>query len=191
MNCSVNLISPQARVRGMQRTRLRQWSRVLAAVGAALIPLTIYTWWPAHRELQHLERLEARYEPIRQLIADNKAARKQIDEILQRDQIALALSEATPVVQLLGLVGTAVSEADGAVYIQQLSFEQSARPWQTASDEPTAVTLRGLGRGQAAAGDLTVALRSVLPLASVERLSSEAVLVNDHPRQAFTLKGSF
>ena len=191
MSLYVNLMSEQARMRQLRHERLQQWSRIVLAEIAMLLPLAAYVWLPAFQENQQLAALQSQYEPIRQLIATNKSIREKIELVREKDRLTLALSNSVPVVTLMGLLGQAVNQLQGQVYINGLELQQDRHPWKENGQKSVVLTLQGLGADSGAARQFAEALQEVLPYASVQLTSSDTITVGGQPRLSFAMKGSF
>jgi len=134
---------------------------------------------------------EALYEPIRALKTENAQLQKKIETLREQERIPLALSREKPVTVLLGLVGKAVADENGQVYLQQLDLQQDALA-SAASSEPTAsIVLKGVGLHGAAVTKFVDSLRTALPFTAVELASTQAVEVNQQTRQTFTIRCSY
>ncbi len=190
MNDHVNLMSRQARIREIRRTRLRQWAKISGVVAVLLVPPSLLAWWPVYQQRQRLAALESQYEPVREMIAVTKSYRHRIEQIQQEQRLALALAKQTPVVTLLGLIGKAVARSQGQVYVQHVAFRQAADPWPDAREGTGVVIVEGLAIRDHSVTELTAELRSVVPFTEVELDCAETVTVQNEPRQSFTIKGS-
>ena len=191
MNRYVNLMSKQSRIREIRRTRLRQWTRALLVLAAILLAPTLAVWRPVHQQGKRLAALQTQYEPIRQLISENKEFRKKIDQALEQDRLALALSNQTPVVTLLGMIGQAVAAANGEVFVQRLAFEQDSHPWEESDQTPSTVTLVSLASTAYAAPGFLETWKTIVPFAAAQLVASETTVVEGNARHGFTLKSTF
>jgi len=190
MTNHVNLMSPRARVRECTRTRIRQWSRILAAAAGLLALHAAVTWWPAHVRSLQRAALEAQYEPLRQMIMDNKALVRKIAGRLDESKLELALSKQTPVATLVGLVGRAVADTQGKMFLDKIAFRQDEGDG-AAGGALSHVTLEGISADPAAVGQLAELLKSSLAFANVQVGTVESIEVNHHPMQTFQIECSF
>ena len=193
MKRHLNLMPNRARIRACVRTRVRQWSAVLAVVLVLLIPLTLVGWWPVYQEGQQVKTLEAQYEPIRQLRDASRTFEKRIELVRRQEKIALSLAQIdTPVVTLLGLVGKSVSESNGRVYVEKLVFHQdSSVLFETGNERMATVDIGGRGLDREAVNQLTASLHAALPFATVQLKSSQDDNINVQQMQKFTIECSF
>ncbi len=191
MKRHLNLMSSQARVRETVRWRTRQWLRVLAVVGLFLAQLGIIQWWRCDQEWEQLDVYEAQYEPFRQMKSENKKVQRQIETILDRERIPLALAKERPVVTLLGTISKAVVESQRLVYIKQLDFHQDILPTGTTNELVGDMVIEGVGIDGKAVAQLTESLRHAVPFADVKLTSTETVDTENQRMQAFTIQCSF
>lgn len=186
----VNLMSLRARVRECTRTRLRQWSRILAAVVGLIALHAAISWWPVHARSLQRAALEAQYEPLREMKMDNKSLTRRIADTLDESRLELALSKQTPVVTLVGLVGRAITDTEGKVFLDKFAYDQ--RQTNGALAEPVSVVrLEGFSLDPVAAGKFADRLKESADFANVEVGTVEAIEVNQHPMQTFQIEFSF
>ncbi|MCH2114017.1 MAG: hypothetical protein MK171_03775 [Pirellulales bacterium] len=183
-------MSEQARVRECVRTRLRQWSYSMVAVFSVLGVAGLLTWWPAYRESQHRMRLEAQYEPICLMKAENESLKKKIQQLHQDEKFILELSDKFPTLTMLGCVSRSVGNTGGQVFVEELAFEMQRRQ-ANSQDSLATLTLEGLGVDRDAILQLTDLLQEAVPFASVQLEGASATEVNKHPMHTFTIECSF
>ena len=191
MTKHLNLMSEQARVRECVQTRLRQWSRLALALLALFGLALLLTWWPTHRESQHRARMEAQYEPIRLMKAGNKSLQNQIAQLREEEQFLLGLSDNFPTVNLLGLVGQAISTSRGETFLDGLTFHLENTTMFPQNDSAATLTLDGLGTDRDVIGRLTTSLQQTIPFASIQLESINATEVNEQSMHNFTIECSF
>lgn len=190
MNNHIDLMSSRARVRECTRTRLRQWSRILAAAVGLLALHGAITWWPVHTRSLQCAALEAQYEPLRRMKMDNKALARKIADTLDESQLELALSKQTPVVTLVGLVGQAVSNTQGKVFLDRLAYSQDETN-NNADGALYRVKLEGFGADPVAVSQFTDGLKSTLKFADMQVRTVETIEINQQPMQTFDIEFAF
>lgn len=186
----INLMTPRAQVRECTRARLRQWSLVLAATVVALVLHGAICWWPVHIRSEQRAALESQYEPLRLMKLENKQLSKSISETLNQSQLELALSQQTPVVTLIGLVGQVVGGSEGEVFLDTLEFTQP-EVQETAQRGQSIVKLAGITAEPAAAGEFADRLKHTLDFAEVQVGAVEGTTVNNHSMHVFHVEFSF
>ena len=191
MKRHLNLMSEHARVRECLRRRLRQWSRVGAAVLALLGVAFLLSWWPTHRESQHRARMEAQYEPILLMKAENKSLQVEIKQLREQETFLLELSDSFPMVNLLGLIGQACGQSQGQAFVKEFSFQREVSADITQNSSQASLLLEGLGLDRDAGTRLADSLQQVLPFASIQLEAASATLVNEQPMHAFSVQCSF
>ena len=191
MKRHLNLMSDRSRFRESMRRRMRQWSWVLAFTALVLLPLGSFQWWNCRQERQQREIVEQLYEPIRALKKKNVQLQKQIEALRLQERIPLVLSNEKPVSVLLGLVGKAVAESNGQVYVQHLHLQQDPIAAAISNQPSATVELKGLGLHGAAVARFVDSLRTTLPFSSVELASTQAVELHQQTRQTVTIRCSF
>jgi hypothetical protein len=187
----LNLMSEHARVRECLRRRLRQWSRVGAAVLALLGVAFLLSWWPTHRESQHRARMEAQYEPILLMKAENKSLQVEIKQLREQETFLLELSDSFPMVNLLGLIGQACGQSQGQAFVKEFSFQREVSANISQNSSQASLLLEGLGLDRNAGTCLADSLQQVLPFASIQLEAASATQVNEQPMHAFSMQCSF
>ena len=191
MSSHINLMSTRSRVRECSRTRVRQWSRILAVAGGLLVLHLSVAWWPVHVDGQRRALLETQYNPLRQMKATNKKLAAQIAGTHDRSKLELALSRQIPVLTLVGLVSQTVADSDGEVFLEQLAYSQNSNPGEATDGSPALVALEGFSTDPDAVEQLADSLRSALPFAEVKLGSNQSTEFNQHPMQVFQIECSF
>jgi hypothetical protein len=189
MKRHVNLMSGQARVRSIVKTRVWQWSLAFACVVTVFAPLLFAAWWPVHQKSQNIAVLEAQYEPIRQQKISNRAFQEQIEQIHAKEHTALALAKIdTPVVTLLGLVGKAVAGAHKSVVLERVKFSQDTTLQNTNASSPKpSIDLAGLGLDDNAVNLFVSSLQAAFPFGKVELKFSEYEEIHQQRMQRFVI----
>jgi Tfp pilus assembly protein PilN len=104
--------------------------------------------------------------PLKKLQTELDAMRAELDDLQQREALAMSLADNVPDLTLLGVVSRAALRSDGTVYIEQLSLNREAPP--TAKEESDAaagperggvLTLRGGGVDNLSVARFVAALR--------------------------------
>ena len=191
MKRHLNLMSEHARVRECVRRRLRQWSRVGAAVLALLGVAFLLSWWPTYRESQHLARMEAQYEPVRLIKAENKSLQVEIKQLREEEKFLLELSDSFPMVNLLGLIGQAFGQSQGQAFVKEFSFQREVSANISQNSSHASLLLESLGLDREAGTRLADSLQQVLPFASIQLEAASATQVNEQPMYAFSMQCSF
>jgi len=197
MKRHLNLMSRRSRLRISIRTRLRQWTIVLATVAALLVPTWFLIWWPVHQQGHHTAALDTKLEPYRQMNQASKGFQKNIARVRAQEKTALALAQIdTPVVTLLGIISKAIANHQGRVVLENLEFHQSAAvlsehaPKHEANVQ-TSIDIEGLGIDADSVNRLANEFRSTLPFADVQIKSSEPQSINRQPMQSFFIQCTF
>ncbi len=190
MNKHINLMSPRARVRECTRTRLWQWSRILAAAAGLLALHATITWWPVHVRSLQRAALEAQYEPLRQMKMDNKSLAREIAGTFDESKLELALSQQTPVVTLIGLLGRATADTHDKVFLDKIVYSQAEADGQSGG-ALSRVRLEGIGVDPVAVSQFADLLKSSMKFANVEVAKVEAIEVNQHPMHTFQIELSY
>ncbi len=191
MRNTINLMSSRARVRECSRTRVRQWSRILAAAAGLLVLHATVTWWPVHINSQQRAVLEAQYNPLRQMKATNKKLAGQIASTLDQSKLELALSKQIPVLTLVGLVSQAIADSEGKIFLQRIAYTQKAETPPATGGSPPQVALEGFSADPDAVEQLAESLRSALPFADVKLEPIRSIEINQYPMQTFQIECSF
>ncbi len=197
MKRHLNLMSRRSRVRISIRTRLRQWTTVLAALAALLAPTWFVFWWPVHQQGQHTAALDVKLEPYRQMNQASKGFQNNIARVRAQEKTALALAQIdTPVVTLLGMISKAIANHQGRVVIENLEFHQSAAVLSEHAPKHEAnvqisIDIEGLGIDADSVNRLANEFRSALPFADVQIKSSEPQHINQQPMQLFFIQCAF
>jgi hypothetical protein len=191
MSTHINLMTNRARVQECSRTRVRQWSRILAAVVGLLVLHASITWWPVHINSRQRALMETQYAPLRQMKATNKKLGSIIASTLDQSQLELALSRQTPVLTLVGLVSKAVSESSGTIYLEQIAYSRDGESDETTEGVLTLLELEGVCADPAAVEQLAQSLRTALPFAEVKLEPIKSIELNEHPLNAFQIECSF
>lgn len=186
----VNLMSQTARNRESRRDCLRLWSRVTVASVVLATPFMLHAYYEVRQHKAAVAALEMRYDPIRQLIAETKRLRTQIEQTQQLGRLPLALSRKTSVPTFLGLVGQTVSKLGGNVFLQQLTYEDSPDPFSNRLGA-TKIALAGLSVDRKATSVLVASLRRALPFADFETADASSTPINGQTRDSFSVRGSF
>lgn len=189
MAASVNLMTPRARHAAATDRILRGWSWAAVATFVLLSILATWTWRQRRELVLTHDALEASYEPMRRLAADNRTLRAAASDLVSRDAIELGLSNHRPVVALLASISRAIAASEGAVYAESMLLAHDAA---TAAEAP-------------ATGKLTLNVVSMLgydvsrlvkqldapPFTMVKVTSSETVANGDTPRKKHVLHCEF
>ena len=187
MSTYVNLMSNSARVRQCYRDRFRLWSRLLVSTLAMLSIHFLVNWWPLHAQNLNLQVLESHYVPLKEQKTDISRLTRKIANVRNDSQLELAISHDTPVLSLLGLVGEAVSNSQGKVFLENIDYVQ-AGAYGKRSSETEKLALSGLATDPWAVETLAEQLRAVVPLAEIQILKSEPIEINRHPMQLFQIE---
>lgn len=121
MNHAVNLMTEQARNRTAAQRLIRSWALVLGAMIAAATPLGAWAWQRRSGVMQIQQALEAKYEPMRRLAAENRRLTVAAAQLVKNERITLELSRERPAATLLQVIGEAVAAADGNVFVERIS----------------------------------------------------------------------
>jgi hypothetical protein len=89
-----------------------------------MAPAAAWTWQRRRDVIHEQEALEAQYEPIRRLAAENRRMNAEAARLVQAERTKLELSHRRPVTTLLAVVGEAVAETEGDVFLEHVSVTQ-------------------------------------------------------------------
>jgi hypothetical protein len=191
MSSHINLMTNRARVQECSRTRVRQWSRILAVVVGLLVLHASITWLPVHVNSRQRALLETQYGPLRQMKTTNKKLAAQIASTLDQSQLELALSRQTPVLTMVGLVSKAVSESSGTIYLEQIAYTRDGESDETTEGALTLLELKGVCADPVAVEQLAQSLRTAFPFAEVKLEPFESIELNAHLLNSFQIECSF
>jgi len=193
----LNLMSSRSSVRSCVRTRLRQWTIVLATVTALLLPTWCLLWRPVHQKGQQVAALDVKFEPLRQMNQASKRFRKNIERVRAQEKTSLALAKIdTPVVTLLGMISKAIADNQGRVVIEKLEFHQSAAVLSQhepaeGNNSQTSINVEGLGIDEKAISQLVRSVKSSLPFANIQNEPSKQRRIYHQEMQTFLIQCLF
>jgi len=187
MSRFVNLMSERAQTRDCWLRRSRQWARILAVVVGVLTLHTALNWWPIHKQSQLRVALESQYEPIRQLRTDNQGLKKRIGESTKLSHLELSLEKRTPATTLTGLVGKAVAESHGNLFLEKIDYQQKSPSGSATGDSKSKLSLEGFATDPQTVRAFVELLTSSIPNASAETEHIETIEINQQPMQAFRI----
>jgi hypothetical protein len=121
----INLMSDRAQFRAAAERLIRGWSLGIGAMILTIAPVAAWTWQARRGVAHEQEALEARYEPIRRLAAENRRLNAAAVQLVQSERTALELSQRRPVAALLAVIGEAVAEMEGNVFITRINLTQT------------------------------------------------------------------
>jgi hypothetical protein len=183
----VNLLSDDARLRWSARSSALRWSLALAALVAALAPITQSQWRQTRDVRRRHEALEARYAPIRLLSDESRQYRKEAVRLVTADRIPLELSRERPLATLLGLASQAAAGSSGELYVEQLTLTQSAVDDDADAPAERRLVLKATGTLAYDVANVIATLEHE-PIKSVKVLSTETLADEDVPRKTYTIE---
>lgn len=98
----------------------------MVVCGVVIALLLGSEWAQGWMASQQLRELEARYVPLRQIINQQDALGKQIEQLRSRELLTLRLSRESRELTLLGVIARAAEGTDQAVFVQQLRYTRPA-----------------------------------------------------------------
>ncbi len=192
MKRSLNLMSEQARKRGLVRRCLRLWLRLFAGLMLLLTAVGFVQWRACHLEQLKQASAEAEYEPIRQLKLENARLQKQIKAFQEAERIPLELAKHQPLLGLVGLATQVVTEQEGKVYLQHMEIERDPlvlEPEKHSAGQPIlSFSLAGTSIDSSAVTRLADALRNFGPFADVELSTNKTSHIGKQALQAFSIQ---
>lgn len=126
MKRHLNLIPIATQRRQLARRVMRVATITLVISNTTVGLLLTGEWaqgWVASRQLRELE---ARYAPLRQIIDQQDALAKQIEQLRARELLTLRLSRESRELTLLGAIAQAAGQSNEDVYVQQLRYLRPA-----------------------------------------------------------------
>ncbi|QDT69041.1 hypothetical protein MalM25_19670 [Planctomycetes bacterium MalM25] len=144
MKRQLNLIPIATQRRHLLRRVVRVGS--IAVVVSGLVSATLLggEWAQGWMAAQQLRELEARYAPLRQILAKQDALNQQIEQLRGRELLTLRLSRESRELTLLGAIARAAEQTSEGVFVQQLQY---ARPTLEAGLTPYNGELHLTGAG--------------------------------------------
>lgn len=191
MKNHLNLMSENARMRESVRSHIRLWVRIWMVSFLALGIAGFVIWWPAHKASSFRAQLEAEYEPIRLMKAENKSLQQKIESLNQQEDHILSLTDQFPTITLLGLLGEAVDATEKKVFLNEVDFELGDPNQATSEKQITSLLLEGFSLQRSAITKLTDSLQANLPFANIQLQSATDIRVNEQPMLAFTIECTF
>jgi len=187
----INLMTSQARIRECSRQQLRRWNQAILALVIVLGGATAVHYYPCYAAAKERETLEVRAQSIHQLQAANERLEERITQIQEEEQFVLGLSRKTPVVSLIGLIGSAVAENEGKVFLEQIEYSSDSIPGRAVTSRSGDFELTGIGTDGIAVKKFAEALQKQLPHASVQLNKTGEQVVNKQAVQRFTVMCTF
>ena len=182
----LNLLPYGVRRRQLIAERLRQWCVVWLAAGGLVAGAA---WWEYSRgkfERERLASLERRYVPLKELQAKTEQLRVKIDELREREDLALRIAEERPMAVLLAILSQAALECDGNVCVTSLVLAPAAAQKQAAAPRRV-LQLEGLGVDNLSVARFAAALRDANVFADVRLKSSIETRVADADAVSYKL----
>jgi hypothetical protein len=180
----VNLMTEGARFRTAARLSIRRWGLALGAGATLMTPIAGWHWqeWQSIRH-EH-EALEASYEPIRRLNSMNMQLRTTAAKLVQDERLELELASQRPVTTVLGIVGAAAKQSDGALYIEHIQLDL-APPGAEGARGPDRLTIEAACTLKYDVANFVAALKTA-PIAEVKIITDELATKNgvDHKKYA-------
>lgn len=186
----LNLLPSSYRRRQIVLKRVRQWSMVW---GVALVLALVFGWFCAAdcRKLSSdLDLLEAKYSRVKNTQQELRVARKELQELEQREALVLELSQRRPMLSLLGILSKAAQQCDGTVSVRHIAWEtdSSNSAGAAAGELEPRLTLRGVGLNNLWVAQFASALRRNDVLREVQLKSTEQQIVNDKVAHGYQLE---
>ena len=186
MSTYVNLMSHRARLRQSFQDRMKLWLRALVIVVSAVGIHALVTWWPLYAQRLDLEALEQHYQPLQEKKFAIGKLMKRIATTEEHFGLEIAISEDTPVLTLIGLLGESVSESQGQVFLENIDYQLKGSILNPAESSEQ-VIITGIGADPWAVQALTESLRTALPSSLIEVRESETIEINRKQMQSFRI----
>ena len=188
MKHSLNLMSEPARKRELLHRCVRLWLRLLAGVVTVLVLCGISEWRACQIEQSRYAAVDAEYEPIRQLKIENGRLQKEINALREAERIPLELAKSRPLLGLLGLATSAVTQQNGRVYLKQLEIERDPLDLNPKVNPMLRFAIEGVSVDTSAVTRLANSLREDGPFANVELHNMRSTLVGKQEQQTFNIE---
>lgn len=159
MNTHLNLFPLAYRRRQLLRKRLRQWFVAWGLAAAACAALAWSQWSQLHASALQLDSLRSQHAPVEKAKSETEQLRQRIEELKQRETLALALADEQSMLILMGCLSRAARQCNGELAIQELKLERRVKR-ETAGDVWCVLTLDGAAANQHAVVRFTEALKS-------------------------------
>lgn len=190
MKQALNLMSERARKRELLYRSVRLWSRVLGCVLIALTACGVAQWRACQLEKSRFAAVDAEYEPIRQLKIENGRLQKEINALREAERIPLELAKPRPLLGLLGLTTSTVTQQGGKVYLKQIEIERDPLNMQDVAEPMLSFVIEGVSVDSSAVTRLADSLRDVGPFGNVDLSNMKSTLVGKQEQQTFTIQAT-
>lgn len=188
--CGVNLMTTRALRWECCRDQARRWGCVIAVAGILMVIVAGVLQLKLHGNQQRLNVLEARYEPIAQLLNLNKLYREQIEQIRSEEQFVLMLSKKESLVTLLGLLAQASAEESQSLFFQKIAIENS-ETMQVERVNSGVIAVAGISSSKAVIDDFVSSLKSTLPVEKVDVTSSREMKRKNRSLHEYNLECTY
>jgi hypothetical protein len=199
MKTNLNILPYALRRRQVVRLRVFQWCFiwvVAAVAGSSIVYWTTYV--PYRACMAHLQSHEREYAPLKKLETELGAMRAQIDDLQEREALALSLADDVPDLTLLGLISRAARQGAGSVYVEKMSLERKAEPETPDKKDDSAerkrrgvLTLRGAGLDNLSVARFVAALRDSELFETVELKSTGVKAARDTEARSYLVECVF
>jgi len=190
MKTYVNLLPFAYRRRQLILLRLRLWFRVW---GLAAIVMAIVGWhhWSQLRAGEaRLASLRHQHAPVVKAKTESDALRQRIQELQQREVLALSLADEQPMLTLLGWLSRAARQCGGAISIQELKLDRQEPP--NANRRTTGVlTLDGVATDDQTVARFTEALKNSQTFVRVELKQTSTFELGGMQARSYTVECAF
>lgn len=132
MKTHLNLIPVKTRNSQEIATILLTWGKITFVIAIICISLAGYDWFSLHRAHSQLSALDKQFEPLDEMLEEQRDAAEQIKHLESREHFTLSLGAGVDGVSLLGVVSQSVAKASGGVYLSRLNFTTKANEVQLA-----------------------------------------------------------
>lgn len=167
MNTHLNLLPFPYRRRQLILRRLRFWSRIWGLAAIVMAGVAWHHWSQRGASEARLASLRQRHVPLMRALKESETFRQRIEELQQREVLALTLAEEPSVLNLLGQLSRAARQCDGRISIQEMKWErlEQASPGRQATG---VLTLGGVATDDPTVARFTEALRDSQAFLHVE-----------------------
>lgn len=201
-----NFLPFSFRRRLLIRNRLWQWSMIWGATTLAVCGFAAQRVSFLLSHEAQLHQRELRSEPLRRLVAENRAMRNRLQEMNGRELLASELDGARYPLELLGLVSQTAQPFGADLQIRRFELWHAApptlpsaktgsnstrEPAVTAKSEVICLTLAGIALDGLAVARFATALRETRAFESVELKTSIAGRVGEISTREYELSCTF
>jgi hypothetical protein len=175
-----------ARFRTAARLLIRRWGLAVGTAATLVTPVAGWHWQECRTVRHEHEALEASYEPIRRLNAMNMQLRTAAAKLVSDERLSLELASQRPVATVLGIVGSAAKQSDGALYIEHIQLDIGA-PGGDGIRAPDRLVIEAACTLKYDVANFVAALKTA-PISEVKIVSDDMVTKNGVDHKNYTVE---